>query len=153
MIRAIAASTLFDGEHEHPAAVLLLEGDRIRAIVAEPPPGIAVEELPPGSILAPGYIDLQVNGGGGVLLNDRIDVEAMAAIAAAHANVGSTTILPTLISGTRPELAAALIAARQAIAAGIPGVGGLHLEGPFLALVRRGIHPASHMAVPDASCC
>ena len=151
MIRAISAPTLFDGEHEHDAAVLLLEGSNILAIVAEPPPGIEVEHLPEGSMLAPGYIDLQVNGGGGVLLNDRIDIEAMSAIAAAHASVGSTTILPTLISGTRPELAAALAAAREAIAAGIPGIGGLHLEGPFLASVRRGIHPAAHMTVPDAA--
>lgn len=150
-MRAIYSPAVFDGEHEHAEAVVLIEGDRIVGLAAEAPPGFELDVLPDGAILAPGFIDLQVNGGGGVLLNHRIDVEAMAAIAAAHARAGSTTILPTVISGTRPELHAALHAARAALAQGVPGVGGLHLEGPFLAPTRRGIHPASHITAPDAA--
>ena len=149
-MKAIAAETIFDGEQDHVGAVLLIEGDRIVGMVAEPPSGIEVVVLPDGAILAPGFIDLQVNGGGGVLLNNQIDVAGMAIIAAAHARCGTTTILPTLISGTRPELRAAIDAACAAVAQGVPGVGGLHLEGPFLAPVRRGCHPAANMIVPDA---
>ena len=149
-MKAIAAETIFDGEQDHVGAVLLIDGDRIVGMVAEPPAGVEVVMLPDGAILAPGFIDLQVNGGGGVLLNNQIDVAGMASIAAAHARSGTTTILPTLISGTRPELRAAIEAARAAIAQGVPGVGGLHLEGPFLAPVRRGCHPAANMMTPNA---
>ncbi len=148
-MKAIFAPTIFDGEQEHPEAVLLIDGDRILGMVPEPPPGVEVEELREGAMLAPGFIDLQVNGGGGVLLNHRVDVQAMAEIAAAHARVGTTTILPTLISGTMAELRAALQAARTALADGVPGIGGLHIEGPFLAMARRGIHPKAHITTPD----
>jgi N-acetylglucosamine-6-phosphate deacetylase len=149
-MKAIAAETIFDGEQDHVGAVLLINGDRIVGMVAEPPAGVEVVVLPDGAILAPGFIDLQVNGGGGVLLNNQIDVAGMASIAAAHARSGTTTILPTLISGTRPEMRAAIEAAHAAIAQGVPGVGGLHLEGPFLAPVRRGCHPAANMMIPNA---
>ena len=93
-------------------------------------------------MLAPGFVDLQVNGGGGVLFNDAPDMATLRQIAAAHAGAGTTALLPTLISGTRSHLRAALDAVRAALAAGVPGIAGLHLEGPFIAPARRGIHPA-----------
>jgi N-acetylglucosamine-6-phosphate deacetylase len=93
-------------------------------------------------VLAPGFIDLQVNGGGGVLFNDAPDAATLRRIASAHAHAGTTAILPTLISGTRRQLHAALAAVRAALAAGVAGIAGLHLEGPFIAPARRGIHPA-----------
>ena len=71
-MRAIYSPAVFDGEHEHAEAVVLIDGDRIVGLAAEAPPGCELEELPEGAILAPGFIDLQVNGGGGVLLNHRM---------------------------------------------------------------------------------
>lgn len=95
-----------------------------------------------GGWLLPGFVDTQVNGGGGVLFNDQVDVEAIAAIGAAHARFGTTAFLPTLISDTPAQIAAALAAVDAAIEQGVPGVVGIHIEGPFINEVKRGIHEA-----------
>lgn len=95
-----------------------------------------------GGWLLPGFVDTQVNGGGGVLFNDQVDIEAIAAIGAAHARFGTTAFLPTLISDTPAQIAAALAAVDAAIEQGVPGVVGIHIEGPFINEVKRGIHEA-----------
>jgi N-acetylglucosamine-6-phosphate deacetylase len=140
---ALRAARLFDGRNEHEDAVILIENGRITGIAADAPPGVPIEELHEDAILAPGYIDLQVNGGGGLMFNGESTPQDLAAIAAAHARTGTTAILPTLISSSRAHLARAIETARIAIEAETPGIAGLHLEGPFLAPTRRGIHPAS----------
>ena len=96
-----------------------------------------------------GFIDTQVNGGGGVLFNDDLTVDAIAAIGAAHRQSGSTGFLPTLISDTLDQTARAIAAVDAAIAAGVPGVLGIHVEGPFLNPAKRGIHDAGHFRVLD----
>lgn len=96
-----------------------------------------------GDILAPGYTDLQVNGGGGVLLNDAPSVETLIRIAAAHRGLGTTRLLPTLITDTPETTQAAIDAVASAIADGVPGIAGLHLEGPHLSLARKGAHDAA----------
>ena len=136
---ALAAGRLFDGTALSRDRVVVIDGDRIAAIAGDIPAGMAAETLPPDAILAPGFIDLQVNGGGGVMLNDAVTADTMRDIAAAHARCGTTTILPTLISGSRAQIRQALTQAEHPI----PGVGGLHVEGPFISLARRGIHPAA----------
>jgi len=93
-----------------------------------------------GDILAPGYVDLQVNGGDGVMFNDDQSVTALARIAAAHRRLGVATILPTLITDTPDRSRAAIEAAVAAIATGVQGIGGLHLEGPHLSIARKGAH-------------
>lgn len=148
---ALRASRLFDGRHEHEEAVLLIEGGRIRGIAADAPPGVPVEELPEDAILAPGFIDLQVNGGGGIMFNDDTTPDGLARIAAAHASAGTTAIMPTLISSTREHIARAMLAAREAVDAGVAGIIGLHLEGPFIAAARRGIHPLSAVTAMSAA--
>ena len=145
-MKTLRAPRLFDGERFHDAADVVLDGGRIAAI--RPAGSGPADTLPDGCVLAPGFIDLQVNGGGGVMLNDDPTPETLRRIARAHARAGTTTLLPTLISGTRPLLAATLGAARAALADGVPGVAGLHLEGPFLAPARRGIHPLAAMTTP-----
>jgi len=93
-----------------------------------------------GGTLLPGFIDVQVNGGGDRLFNDDPSVDTIAAIGAAHRRFGTTGFLPTLISDDEAKIAAALDAARDAIAARVPGVVGVHIEGPFLNPERKGIH-------------
>lgn len=145
----IRAARLFDGLAFAEERDITIEGGRIMAV--RPAGSGEAFVLPEGALLVPGFVDLQVNGGGGVMLNDDPSFARMRHIAAAHARAGTTTILPTLISGTRPLLAATLAAGRAAIEQGVPGVAGLHIEGPFLAPVRRGVHPAAAMTTPTAA--
>ncbi|MBV8975117.1 MAG: N-acetylglucosamine-6-phosphate deacetylase [Sinobacteraceae bacterium] len=104
-----------------------------------------------GGLLLPGFIDLQVNGGGGVLFNDAPTSESVRAIGAAHRRFGTTAFLPTLISADLDIVARAIAAVRSAIAAGVPGVLGIHIEGPFLNAARKGVHDPAKLRELDAS--
>jgi N-acetylglucosamine-6-phosphate deacetylase len=148
---AVLASRVFDGRRWHSGAAVLIDDGRIRGIApwGEIPDGWLQRRLPAGAVLVPGFIDLQVNGGGGVLLNDDPSVEAMRAIARAHRRYGVTACLPTLITDSRQQTQAAIAAARSA--AGRCGVLGLHLEGPFISPARPGIHRPDYIAVPQLS--
>ena len=103
-----------------------------------------------GRYIVPGFIDTQVNGGGGVLFNDAPTVEGLAAIASAHRAFGTTGMLPTLISDDLGVVARAISAVTEAIRCGVVGILGLHIEGPFLAESKRGIHDARFFRVLDA---
>lgn len=144
---------LLDAAWRDDVAVLV-EGARISAIVpaddARARHADHVHDLA-GNALLPGFIDVQVNGGGGVLFNDDPSVAALARIGAAHARHGTTGFLPTLISDEAATMKAALAAVDQAIAEGVPGVLGIHLEGPYIAPARRGAHDARRFRVPDAA--
>jgi len=112
-------------------ATIRVVGDRIALIT--PLERIASEAIDlRGGWLVPGFIDTQVNGGGGVLLNDQPTVEGIAAIGAAHVPYGTTAFMPTLISDTPEVIAATLDAMDAAIMAGVPGVVGAHIEGPWI---------------------
>lgn len=104
-----------------------------------------------GALLAPGFIDTQVNGGGGALFNADPSVDCIATIGAAHRRFGTTGFLPTLISDDLEVVDQAIEAVEVAIARGVPGVLGLHIEGPFLNIARKGIHDPSKFRIPDAS--
>ena len=104
-----------------------------------------------GGLLLPGFIDLQVNGGGGVLFNDAPSVESIRAIGAAHRRFGTTAFLPTLISADLDIVARAIAAVRAAIATGVPGVIGIHIEGPFLNAARKGVHDPAKLRELDPS--
>lgn len=140
-LRLFRGGPIFDGHGLHHGHTLLRAGGVITAIApdAGPVPGAEVVDLA-GDILAPAYVDLQVNGGGGVMLNDAPTVETLARISAAHRALGTGTILPTLITDTPAHTAAAIAAVAEAVARGVPGIGGLHLEGPHLSLARKGAH-------------
>ncbi len=138
---ALRGPRIFTGERFLDHHALLLDGGRIVDLVPEAvlPPGVRSEDLG-GGTLAPGFIDAQVNGGGGVLFNDSRTAAGAAAVAAAHAAFGTTGCLPTFITDRPERRREAVTAVREAIAAGAPGVLGIHLEGPFLALARKGAH-------------
>lgn len=134
--RVFVGADVFDGATMHAGAALVVEDGRVVAIGPETA-GERVELG--GGVLAPGFVDLQVNGGGGVMLNDQPSLEGIAAICAAHGRLGTAGLLPTLITD-RPEVTRAAVAAGVAAVGRVPGFLGLHLEGPHLDPRRKGAH-------------
>lgn len=118
---------------------VVIEGGHIRAVSSSPPPDARILDCG-GRLLLPGFIDTQVNGGGGRLFNDDPSIETVATIAAAHRRFGTTGLLPTLISDDLSVVEAGIAAVDAAIEAEVPGVLGIHIEGPFLSPARHGIH-------------
>jgi N-acetylglucosamine-6-phosphate deacetylase len=140
-LHAIAAGHVFDGEYLRDNAAVIVDNDRIAAIVRrrEIPAAIPVRDLPEHVWLAPGFVDIQVNGGGDVLFNDAPTADTIRTIVAAHRRFGTTALLPTLISDTPAKMKAA-IAAVEALVGVEPAVLGIHLEGPFLSPEKAGVH-------------
>jgi N-acetylglucosamine-6-phosphate deacetylase len=151
-LSAITGARIFDGQHWHDDAALLVEFGHVSGIAgADAIPANAERVRLDGGMLVPGFIDLQVNGGGGVLFNNDPSVEAIRTICAAHAQFGTTALLPTLITDTVPVNVAAIAAGKRAAEQGVPGFIGLHLEGPHLSLARKGTHdPALIRPMDDA---
>ncbi len=141
------------GEDFRDDVAVVVEDGRVAAVVALDDPQLAgadsVVDLQ-GGWLMPGFIDVQVNGGGGALFNNRTDVDALRTMVAGHRKFGTTGMLPTLISDDAEVMARAVHATREAIAAQVPGVLGIHLEGPYIAPARKGTHDAGKFRIPDA---
>ena len=151
MKQALINGRVFDGEKLHDGVALILEDDRICALL---PDSDGVNDIAArldleGHILAPGLIDMQVNGGGGVLFNDAPDVDTIRIIGEAHRRFGTTGFLPTLISTDFDTMKRAVEAVSRAISSGVPGVLGIHLEGPFLNPEYAGIHDAGSFSRID----
>ena len=138
---AITARRIFDGHTVHEDAALLVENSRVKAVLARADlPGGMMHHDASDALIAPGFIDLQVNGGGGVLFNNDPTVPGIRTICETHARYGTTALMVTLITDA-PELKREAIAAgAAAAAAGEPGYLGLHLEGPHLSIARKGTH-------------
>ena len=145
---AVLGERVFDGRCAHPYAAVLIRDGRVHGVApwGEVPDDWPQRRLPDGALLAPGFVDLQVNGGGGILLNDDPTAASMRAIALAHRRYGTTACLATLITDTPQKTRAAIAAARAAF--GHDGVLGAHLEGPFISEARPGIHRTDHIAAP-----
>ena len=146
---ALHASRVLTPAGFQPEWCVLVDGERI---VDEMPSRDCPAHLPQRELdgdLIPGFIDLQVNGGGGVLFNDHPTVDGIAAIGEAHRPFGTTGFLPTLISDDLENAERAIRAVDAAIERGIPGVLGIHIEGPFLNPARKGIHDASKFRILD----
>ena len=132
---------------------VLIDQGRISAIVPDSDPRcrqVQTRDLG-GHLLLPGFIDSQVNGGGGVLFNDAPSVEVIRKIGQAHRRFGTTGFLPTLISADLDVVARAIAAVQAALQADVPGVLGIHIEGPFLNVARKGVHDPAKLRELDAS--
>ena len=139
--RAFAGARIFDGAAlctDH--ALLVQENGKTQAVPITAIPQTSDIYQLDGGIITPGFVDLQVNGGGGVMFNTAPDLETLATIAAAHRGLGTAAFLPTLITDTRDHSVAAIKTVAQAIDQRVPGVIGLHLEGPHLSVRRKGAH-------------
>ncbi len=134
----IIPDAVFDGQRLHRGMCVLADDTKILATEMALPAGATGQRVE--GIITPGFVDLQVNGGGGVLLNYDPTAQGMAAIAAAHRKFGTVAILPTVITDA-PEVLAAVVDAALG-AQGMDGIAGLHIEGPHIAEARRGTHAA-----------
>jgi N-acetylglucosamine-6-phosphate deacetylase len=150
MAIALANARVLSAQGWRDDAAVIVEGGRTVALATRIPPNAEVRDLS-GRILLPGFIDCQVNGGGGVLFNDQPTAEGIRAIGAAHRRFGTTGFLPTLISDTTDKMRVAIGAVDAAISENVPGVLGIHLEGPFLSRTRKGVHAEKYLHAPDAS--
>ena len=140
-MKVFYGARLFDGERLHDDYALVVEGRSIQALVPVRDRPRGGEQVDLGSgILSPGFIDWQINGGGGVLFNAEPTVDGIAKIAAAHRRAGVTAFLPTVVTDAPHVLKAALAAASEA-QAHVPGALGIHVEGPFIDPRRKGVHP------------
>jgi N-acetylglucosamine-6-phosphate deacetylase len=151
MKSAIFNGPVFDGDVLRHGLAVVLDGDRIIELLPEQdiPGVIDVNWNLDGHILAPGLIDIQVNGGGGVMFADAPTVDTIRNIGAAHRRFGTTGFLPTLVSSDSATMEQAIEAVRQAIDSRVPGVLGIHLEGPYLNAEKRGIHNADRFRSID----
>jgi N-acetylglucosamine-6-phosphate deacetylase len=146
---AIAAHTIFDGWTQHRDAAVIIEGSTIAGLrpQSELPADLEIRKLPPGLWLAPGFIDIQVNGGGDVLFNNSPTPETIRKIAAAHRKFGTTSLLPTFITDNFEKTKTA-VAAAQSLVGSDPSILGIHLEGPFLSPEKPGVHDPALMRSP-----
>jgi len=139
--KAYVGARIYDGVSIHNDHALAIHADGSRSLIArrDVPDDCLLENLP-GGIIAPGYVDLQVNGGGGVMFNDDQSVDTLRTIAEAHASIGTAALLPTLITDTADRTKSAIAAVKQAISEQVAGIVGIHLEGPHLSVARKGAH-------------
>jgi N-acetylglucosamine-6-phosphate deacetylase len=150
-LQAIVADRVFDGAAVREHTAVIIDGSRIADLVpaATLSPGVSIHNLPEGAWLAPGFIDLQVNGGGDVLFNDAPTAESALRIAAAHRKFGTTSLLPTLITDSPEKMRLALETA-NALVGREPAILGVHLEGPYLSPERPGVHDVRYIRSPSA---
>ena len=140
---ALTDCRIFDGDETLDGHAVLVGRGVIVDVVAGAavPSGLRRRSLD-GGLLAPGFVDLQVNGGGGVMFNDTLSVDGIRAIGEAHRRFGTTGFLPTLITDRQGTIPAAMSPVREAIERRVPGVLGVHIEGPFINVERKGVHKA-----------
>ena len=147
MRTALVNGRILSGERIVSGQTVLISAGRIEDVVVSDDP--RCREAAPvdlqGQILLPGFIDVQVNGGGGVLFNDDPSPESIRAIGSAHRRFGTTGFLPTLISDDLDTIGQAIAAVQASLDAQLPGALGIHIEGPFLNWARRGVHDPKHL--------
>ena len=144
MIRALENALVFDGDTFVGLRTVTVADGRILDILPEGaarPEGATVEDLG-GAMLVPGFVDVQVNGGGGVMFNSERSVDGLRKMAEGHRHYGTTSMMPTLITDEEHVMVEAADAIRAALDEGVPGIRGVHFEGPCLSPARKGTHDA-----------
>ena len=148
---ALINGVVFDGAHLHTDYAIVLRGDVIDSLI--PTAEIVDKDIElidlEGHFCVPGFIDLQVNGGGGAMFNTNPDPKTLAAITKAHRRFGTTSLLPTLITTDFSVMRQAIDAVEAAISEQMPGILGIHLEGPFLNAIKKGAHDADRFCKLD----
>ncbi len=142
MMLALANAEVFDGEAWRGRCTVLIDNKKVVDILNDgimPPAKAEIEDLS-GLLLVPGFVDVQVNGGGGAMFNADRSVSALGTMVAAHRRFGTTTLMPTLISDTDAVMKEATDAVRSALQKGVAGIRGMHFEGPCLNPERKGVH-------------
>lgn len=151
---AYSGTTIFDGHKRQNQSALLVERGSITGIVPDTDIPADCKIVPlDGGLITAGFVDLQVNGGGGKMLNNTPDVDTIQTICKAHLQFGTTSLLPTLITDTKEITDAAIAAARHALAQNIEGMIGLHLEGPHLSIAKKGAHDPALIRVMEGADC
>lgn len=142
----VKAAAIFDGETLHTGAAMRFGAEGLGSIGPAESLATGAQIIDLGNdYISPGFVDLQVNGGGGIMLNDTPSVETVRRIAAAHWSLGTRHLLPTLITDTPATTRAVIAAVQEAVAQQVPGVAGVHLEGPHLSVARKGAHDAAYI--------
>ena len=138
---ALTGAEIFDGHMRHSDAAVLISDGIISGVVSRDdiPLDFEIVHLN-GGLLAPGFIDLQANGGGGALFNAEPNIGGIKTICDAHARFGTTSLLATLITDTPEIMKRAIDAGIEAYERKLPGFLGLHLEGPHLSTQKNGAH-------------
>jgi N-acetylglucosamine-6-phosphate deacetylase len=149
-MRAFVNCDIYTGDEIYYNRAILVNGDMIVGVVPESqvPENAEIEDLR-GLSIAPGFIDVQVNGGGGVLFNEHPTLEGIERIALAHQQFGTTNFLPTLMTGPQDVMVEAIQALQEFLTSGRHEVLGIHLEGPFINSKRAGVHDPSFIRVMD----
>lgn len=151
MKKAIINTDIFTGDRLLEQHAVVIDGHRIHSVtpLRELPGDMEIDQDLGNTLLIPGFIDLQVNGGGGVLFNDDPTVNGLRTIGAAHRRYGTTGFFPTLITDSFEVMRQAVAAVDRAISEGVPSVSGIHLEGPFLNETYKGTHDSGKFRVID----
>lgn len=141
--QAFTGARIFDGAEWHDRMALVVTDGKVEGLIAADSPTDAIRIPADGAMIVPGFVDLQVNGAGGALLNDTPTVDAIRTICSTLAQFGCTASLPTIVTDTVPKNEATIAAGIAAAEQGVPGFLGLHLEGPHLSVARKGAHDPS----------
>jgi N-acetylglucosamine-6-phosphate deacetylase len=136
------AESLFDGNTILKNQMITVEAGTISSIESAMLQDDAIQL---SGLVAPGFVDVQVNGGGGVLFNNQPNLDTLLTMSRAHQQFGSTAILPTLITDDLVTMQLAANAVASAIAQNVKGIIGIHFEGPHLSQPKKGIHPTQHI--------
>jgi N-acetylglucosamine-6-phosphate deacetylase len=139
---------VFDGESFFKNKNIYITDGKIQDISSKKNTKKCKEINANGNIVCPGFIDIQLNGGGGVFFNETPTIEGIKKIMRAHLAFGTTSFLPTLITDNKNKIPIAMKTIEESFFQKIPGILGIHFEGPYLNIEKKGIHPPDYIRSP-----